>query len=74
MEKFTDVCLDKIKQLKEELEEQKAKLERSKSVFEDLIDTIQRSSVDNKKTLPNVSHWANSWRREYQIKVEENCV
>lgn len=43
-------------------------------VFEDLISTIEKNSVDNKATIENVKLWANSWRDEMDatLKIEKN--
>lgn len=35
-------------------------------LFEELIQTIERHTVNNSITITNVSLWAKSWRREMQ--------
>ena len=38
--------------------------EKILKVFEELISTIERNSVDNQATITNVKLWAKSWREE----------
>ena len=37
---------------------------REIKIFEELISTIERNSVDNKADITNVELWAKSWRSE----------
>ncbi len=43
-----------------------------KNIFEDLIQTIERSAIDNKVTIHNVKLWAASWRYEMQTEQKLN--
>jgi len=43
----------------------------SGEVFEDLIQTMERNTIDNKSTISNVKLWAKSWRKEMEIMSEQ---
>jgi len=41
-----------------------------KDHFEELIQTIERNAVDNKATITNVFLWAESWRAEREMDIQ----
>ncbi len=45
---------------------------KKRDTFEELIETIERNSVDNKVTITNVKLWAKSWRDERKLDEERN--
>ena len=45
-------------------------MKKELKVFNELIDTIVKNSIDNKSTITNVNLWAKSWREEMKIELE----
>lgn len=42
-----------------------------KDLFEELLQTIERTAVDNKATITNVKLFVDSWRKEREMDIEE---
>lgn len=52
----------------------KLSIKETLEIFENLILTIEKNSINNKATIENVKLWADSWRDEMDaiLKIENN--